>query len=144
MAKQFYTSAPAGFAVCLHTDCPMADTCLQLIAYPASLEKDNYMNVVNPNKCSKDAKCRYYRSNKPVIYARGFAHFHNHMLPNQYARFTAILISLFGRTSYYDRRRGDVFLTPKEQKIVLDTLKKVGVTENLKFESYQEGINWVD
>ena len=55
-----------------------------------------------------------------------------------------ILISKFGRNAYYERRRGDTALTPKEQRIVLDALKAVGVTEEMKFESYEENTNWYD
>ena len=144
MAKKFYTSPPAGYAVCQHADCPMADTCLHQIVYPAALEKDDVMSVVNPSKCSKDGKCRYYRSNKPVTYARGFAHFKDRMYPEQYARFSMILIGKFGRNAYYERRRGDVTLSPTEQRIVLEALKRAGVTEEMRFDSYVDNINWYD
>ena len=144
MAKKFYTSPPAGYAVCQHADCPMADTCLHQIVYPVLLEKDDMLHVVNPNKCSKDAQCKFYRSNKPVTYARGFTHFQKRMFPGQYDRFSTILISKFGRNAYYERRRGDTALTPKEQQIVLDALKAAGVTEEMKFERYEENTNWYD
>ncbi|MDY5656083.1 MAG: DUF6078 family protein [Prevotella sp.] len=52
--------------------------------------------------------------------------------------------SKFGRNAYYERRRGDTALTPKEQRIVLDALKKVGVKEEVTFESYEENTNWYD
>ena len=144
MPKKFYTSLPSGYAACLHADCPMAETCLHQIAYPMLLETNNILSVVNPYRCSKDAKCKFYRSNKPITYARGFAHFQKRMFPEQYDRFSMILISKFGRNAYYERRRGDTALTPKEQRIVLDALKAVGVTEEMKFESYEENTNWYD
>ena len=144
MPKKFYTSIPSGYPVCLHGDCPMAETCLHQIVYPTLLEKSDILYVVNPNRCSKDDKCKFYRSNKPITYARGFAHFQKRMFPSQYDRFSMILTNKFGRTSYYERRRGDTALTPKEQRIVLDALKQAGVTEEMKFESYEENINWYD
>ena len=144
MPKKIYTSLPPGDAVCLHSDCPMAETCLHRIVYPVLLEKDDMLHVVNPNRCSKDAQCKFYRSNKPVTYARGFAHFQKRMFPEQYDRFSTILISKFGRNAYYERRRGDTALTPKEQQIVLDALKAAGVTEEMKFERYEENTNWYD
>ena len=55
-----------------------------------------------------------------------------------------ILTNKFGRTYYYKRRRGDTALTPKEQRMVPDALKQAGVTEEMKFESYEENINWYD
>ena len=144
MPKKFYTSLPAGYAVCQHADCPMAETCLPQIAYAELLAKEDILRVVNPSKCSKDAQCKYYRSNEPITYARGFAHFQKRMFPEQYDRFSMILIGKFGRNAYYERRRGDTALTPEEQRIVLDALRKVGVTEEMKFESYEENTNWYD
>ena len=55
-----------------------------------------------------------------------------------------ILTNKFGRTYYYERRRGDTALTPKEQRMVLDALKQAGVTEEMKSESYEENIKWYD
>lgn len=144
MPKKFYTSIPSGYAVCQYSDCQMAETCLHQIVYLTRLEKDDIISMVNPNRCSKDDKCKFYRSNKPITYARGFAHFQKRMFPDQYDRFSMILMSKFGRNAYYERRRGDTALTPKEQKIVLDALKRVGVTEEMKFESYEENTNWYD
>ena len=114
------------------------------MVYPVMSEKKDILSVVNPTKCSQDAKCKFFRSNKPVTYARGFAHFQKRMFPDQYDRFSMILIGKFGRNAYYERRRGDTALTPKEQRIVLDALKKVGVKEEMTFESYEENTNWYD
>lgn len=113
MPKKFYTSIPSGYAVCQYSDCPMAETCLHQIVYPTMLEKNDILSVVNPGRCSKDAKCKFYRSNKPITYARGFAHFQKRMFPDQYDRFSMILINKFGRNAYYERRRGDTALTPR-------------------------------
>ena len=144
MPKKFYTSIPSGYAVCQHSDCPMAETCLHQIVYPTMLEKNDILSVLNPGRCSKDAKCKFYRSNTPITYARGFAHFQKRMFPDQYDRFSMILMSTFGRNAYYERRRGDTALTPKEQRIVLNASKQVGVTEEMKFESYEKNTNWYD
>ena len=108
------------------------------------LEKNDILSVLNPGRCSKDAKCKFYRSNTPITYARGFAHFQKRMFPDQYDRFSMILMSTFGRNAYYERRRGDTALTPKEQRMVPDALKQAGVTEEMKFESYEENTNWYD
>ena len=52
-----------------------------------------------------------------------------------------ILTNKFGRTYYYERRRGDTALTPKEQRMVPDALKQAGATEEMKVESHEENIN---
>lgn len=48
------------------------------------------------------------------------------------------------RNGYFERRRGDSALSPKEQETVLSILKAAGVTEEMKFDSYEENINWYD
>ena len=35
-------------------------------------------------------------------------------------------------------------MTPNEQTVVLKTLKRVGVTEQLSFDSYEDAPNWDD
>lgn len=144
MPKKYYTSLPDGYTVCQHSDCPMAEACLHQLAYQPLLEKEEILQLVNPSKCTKDAQCKHYRSNAPVSYARGFAHFQKRMFPDQYARFSRMLINRFGRNPYYERRRGETALSPAEQRIVLAALKKVGVTEEMKFERYEENTNWFD
>ena len=55
-----------------------------------------------------------------------------------------ILTNKLGRTYYYERRRGDTALTPKEQRMVPDALKQPGVKEEMKFARYEENINSYD
>ena len=45
---------------------------------------------------------------------------------------------------YFERRRGEFPLSPKEQRIVLNALRRVGVTEELRFDHYEESVNWYD
>lgn len=144
MPKKFYTSLPEGYPICQHADCKMAQTCLHQLAYEPLLETDNILYLINPNKCSKDENCENYRDCKPVVYARGFAHFQKRMFPDQYQQFMSILVNTFSRNGYFERRRGDTALSPKEQDIVLSALRQVGVTEELKFKSYEENTNWYD
>lgn len=144
MPKKFYTSIPVNYAVCLHHDCPKAATCLHQIAYQTLLEQENFLNLINPKRCSKDATCPYYRDSTPVTYARGFTNFQKHMFPDQYLAFKAVLINKFGRNPYYERRNGQTLLSPQEQKTVLDALKNAGITERFQFDSYEENYNWRD
>ncbi|MGM9708709.1 MAG: DUF6078 family protein [Prevotella sp.] len=36
---KIYKDIPAGYPLCLHNDCPMADTCLRQLAYRRHWEK---------------------------------------------------------------------------------------------------------
>jgi len=144
MARRNYTTMPADFAVCMHQECPMAANCLHQLAFTELQKNETYLQLINPKKCTKTAKCKFYRSNEPVVYARGFTGFQKKMFPGQYQTFMKTLIGKFGRNAYYERRNGKLFLSPKEQEIVLAALRKAGVTEDLPFDRYKEQINFCD
>lgn len=144
MITKLYTTAPAGYPVCVHSECPKAAECLHRIAFEELRTEMTYMRLLNPDHCSADDSCTNFRSNKPLRYARGFKQMQRHMYPDQYVRFMTILIMEFGRNPYYDRRRGVIPMPPEEQKLVLQVLKRVGVTEELEFDSYVDAINWYD
>lgn len=106
------------------------------------IEESEFMQLINPRKCTKDQSCPYYRSNKPVTFAKGFTNFQKRMFPEQYKKFMQMLIGRLGRNAYFQQRRGDVCLSPKEQAIILEALKTVGVHEEMKFDAYFDQVSW--
>ncbi len=144
MARKNYTTLPADFAVCIHEDCPMATSCLHQLAFAELQESETYLQLISPKKCTKTAKCKFYRTSEPVRYAYGFTGFQRKMFPGQYQTFMRALIGKFGRNAYYERRNGTLSLSPKEQEIILAALRKAGVTEDLPFDRYEEQINYCD
>ena len=144
MPKKEYTSLPKDYPVCEHSSCPMAATCLHQTAYSALMEQEEYLQLINPSRCSKNESCIYYRDSKPVPYARGFPNLQKRMFPDQYSRFRKTCINPWSRNPYFERRRGERSLPPDEQVFILNALKTVGVTEDMKFDSYEENINWYD
>lgn len=144
MPRKEHTSLPDHYPVCEHGDCIMAATCLHQNAYTEKVRQDDFLLLINPTRCSKDAECRFYRDNSPVTYARGFTGFQKRMFPDQYSRFMAVCISHWSRNTYFERRRGDRLLPPDEQVFILNALREAGVTEALKFDHYEECINWCD
>ena len=144
MPKKEYKSLPVTYPVCEHSNCPMAATCLHQMAYSTLMEKEEYLQLINPTRCSKNKSCRYYRDSKPVTYARGFTNFQKRMYPDQYSTFMSICIRHWSRNPYFERRRGERALPPDEQAFILKALKKAGVTEEMKFDSYEENTNWYD
>ena len=122
----------------------MSATCLHQTANSTLMEHEEYLQLINPTRCSQNESCIYYRDSKPVTYARGFTNFQKRMFPGQYSRFMSICINHWSRNPYFERRRGDRSLPPDEQAFILNALKKAGVTEDMKFDSYEENINWYD
>lgn len=54
MPKKEYTSLPQGYPVCEHSGCPMAATCLHQTAYATLMEREEYLRLINPSRCSKN------------------------------------------------------------------------------------------
>ena len=144
MPKKTYTSLPSNYTVCEHSDCPMAATCLHQLAYTELLKTEPYLRLLNPTQCVQDGPCKFFRDNTPVTYARGFTNFQKKMFPEQYDKFRYAFIAKFSRNSCFMRRRGELALPPKEQKFVLEALRKAGVTAEMTFDSYEQQQNWVD
>lgn len=142
MTKNANLSVPADYPLCLHADCPMAAACLHQLACDQIETSNRYLRLVNPKRCSKDDKCEYYQDPTPMRYARGFKNIQEKMYSKQYKRFMHKLIGKFGRTAYFERRRGDTLLSPKEQQIVLAVLREVGIEGEIEFDSYEENVNW--
>ena len=134
MPKKLHKEIPIDYAVCLHQ-----------IAYQPLIEQPaTVLRLLNPTLCTRDEACPYFRDSAPVTYARGFTGMQSRMFPAQYQQFMSILMSHFGRNPYFERRRGEFPLSPKEQRIVLNALRRVGVTEELRFDHYEESVNWYD
>lgn len=145
MQKKIYSTVPPLFSCCVVSKCPQESKCLRALGYKMMKEEGaEHLHIVNPEQCTTDEACRHFRSNVPERYARGFICMKQKMLPGQYSTFRDILISHFGRNSFYERRCGDIALSPKEQEIVLKALHKAGVTEELPFEAYENAYNWYD
>ena len=144
MPKKQYKDIPTDYPICQHTDCPRAAICLHQLAYQPLMERNEILQLINPGQCTKDDKCLHFRDSTPVTYARGFTGMQQRMFPDQYQTFMSILKRRFSHNPYYERRRGETALSPNEQKIVLNALRQAGVTEDIKFDSYEENVNWYD
>ncbi|MGN0035989.1 MAG: DUF6078 family protein [Bacteroidaceae bacterium] len=138
-----YKDMPADYPLCLHADCPMADTCLHQLAFRRHDELDTYLNLINPARCTKQADCPYHVDSRPVRFAKGFMGMQKRMYPEQYGHFMTLLICHFGRNSYFKRRRGDILLPPKEQEVIRIALEKAGVSQPMEFDQYVEAIHWL-
>ena len=135
---------PDGYAVCLHSHCKLAASCLHQQAYNLMIQGETYLNLINPTQCSQKEDCLFYRNNEPVRYARGFTGMQKKMLPDQYRKFMQILVRAFGTNPYYERRRGETALSPREQEMVREALYEVGLPADWEFDAYDENINWQD
>ena len=135
---------PGGYGLCTRNDCAVCNHCLRHMAYNDVVTKELWViNHVNPLRVVPNAQCPYFRTDELATYGKGFVKMKQEMLPRQYDEFSCRLISKFGRTGYYERRRGERLCSPSEMKVVRAVLHDLGLP-NLEFDSYVKKLNWCD
>ena len=143
MNKISFKEVPDGYTVCIKSDCPLANNCLRQLAMQVLTKQNRIVRIVNPLLTQPSEQCEFYRSDEPQLYARGFAAMKEEMLPRQYKVFMSRLQSKFGRTGYFERRRGERLCSPKDIKAVEAVLKDLGL-QHLGFDAYEQRYNWND
>lgn len=134
---------PDWYTVCMKSDCPVADHCLHQLAMRLLTDRYNVIKIVNPMLTQPSDKCQFYRTDEPQTYARGFKNMQQEMIPHQYATFMCRLIGQFGRTGYFERRRGERLCSPRDIKLIENVLEELGL-KNLSFDKYEQKYNWDD
>ena len=86
--------------------------------------------------------CPYYRPNKKVRYAAGFVSLLESLPHKQMLSVIPGLMRHFSRRTYYRVRKGERPLSPSEQQVVLNALKRCGVKEPKDFDAYFEEYDW--
>ena len=143
MNKISFKEVPDGYTVCIKSDCPLANNCLRQLAMQVLTKQNRIVRIVNPLLTQPSEQCEFFRSDEPQVYARGFAAMKEEMLPRQYKVFMSRLQSKFGRTGYFERRRGDRLCSPKDIKAIEAVLKDLGL-QHLGFDAYEQRYNWND
>ena len=138
---------PGGFAMCTRDDCKVCDHCLRHMAYrDVVTEKQWVISHVNPLRVVPNGDCEYFRTDEPATYAKGFTKMQRNMLPGQYDEFMVRLIGYkchFGRTGYYERRRGQRLCSPAVMEKIRAVLHELKLPD-LEFDEYVKQLNWFD
>lgn len=132
---------PSGYPFCMETDCPVAGHCLRQKARQMLSKSEKTVRIVNPLLTQPSAQCEFYRSDEPQVFARGFAAMKEEMLPRQYRVFMTRLQEHFGRTGYFERRRGERLCTPQDMEVIVSVLKDLGL-QHLGFDAYERHYDW--
>ena len=134
---------PGNYAMCTRNDCTVCNHCLRYLAFE-TVGKDLWrVCMANPLRVVPNADCEYFRTDEPATYAKGFKKMQQEMKPRQYDEFMIKLIGKFGRTGYYERRRGERLCTPSDIKAVRIALQEIGLPD-LEFDNYLKQTNWCD
>ena len=141
MKKMTVDLVPDGYPFCIVADCPVGGHCLRQKARQMLGKTDKIVKVVNPRLTQPSEQCEFYRSDEPQVFARGFAAMKEEMLPRQYKVFMSRLQGHFGRTGYFERRRGEKLCTPEDVATIQYVLQELGL-QHLGFDAYERHFNW--
>ena len=136
-----FNEMPSGYALCIINSCPMAAHCLRQLAMQSKVKKDKTITIVNPHLTKASEDCEFYRSDQIVTFAKGFSKMKEQMLPGQYEYFMSQLKNRFGRTGYFERRRGERPCPPEETAFIQEILANLGLS-HLTFDEYIKQLNW--
>lgn len=134
---------PYRFAMCSRDDCEVCNHCLRHLAYKEITKELWSIDLVNPLRVEPSAKCEYFRTDELATYAKGFKNMQQEMIPRQYDEFSMRLIGKFGRTGYFERRRGQRICSPSEIQFIRNVLKELGLPD-LEFDGYLKKYNFCD
>jgi len=138
-----YTQVPYDYLMCLHEKCPQAETCLRQMAGQAVPAGKEWLKIVNPNYIATlSGNCSYFRPAATVRYAKGFRRLLGKLPSDTMRAIVSRLIDEFGRRRYYHYRKGELLLSPEEQKITLEIIEKCGIDWQPDFDSYIETLDW--
>lgn len=137
-----YTAVPSSYLHCMSSHCSQASTCLRAIAWSLLPQTQVRVGILNPAVITETAGCPYYRDATPARYALGFKGMQAKMVPAQYDRFMMFLQGKFGRNPYFERRKGERAMPPKEQDIVRQALAYAGMPADLEFDHYKMDYLW--
>lgn len=138
-----YSKVPHNFGLCASDTCPHADTCLRRIAYTHVPSSNAFLQVLNPKTIeAMTGKCTYYCPDRKVRYAQGFTSTTEALPVRVSGTFRYRLIGSWGIRRYYQKRKGEVLLSPAEQQQVIALARELGLQQPEYFDAYTEEYNW--
>jgi hypothetical protein len=126
---------PGGYALCFNGDCTDKDKCLH---YQAKLltDGDYYKGQAVFPAAWQNGKCRCYNEKKLVQKAWGFSLLYRNIPSYMKAEARRSVSSLFGNGNgqYYRAHHGEIMISPKRQKEIIEVLAKFGNTEEVELD----------
>lgn len=142
---------PKDYIYCPAADgaCPRAPQCLRAIAYrqltaTEASAKPGPIRIVHPACVAHAQKgCDYYRDSTPVRFAQGMTKLFDeipHRLETDIRR--RIMACFSCRSYYFQSRKGERLITPKEQQAIANVFRQAGLKAEPEFDNYVEETYW--
>lgn len=130
--------------------CPKASTCLRAIAAQVATESEEepkgMIKTINPlyvQRLPQPDSCKYYRSSKPVRYAKGMTQLFEDLPLKQSRLVRQQVMRCFSCVSlFYQSRKGIRLITPQEQQNIRNVFRSAGVQGEPKFDGYEYSLAW--
>lgn len=134
-----YNKVPQGYVHCINRDCPLANECLRFLAAENAPEDVLQYAVLNP-KAIKTAgsDCPFHRDSTPKRFGRGMNNMLQQVPSGRLKVLRAQLIALFGRTLFYEMKKGDKLVSPENQAKICEAFQSMAPGVNVEFDSYEK------
>ena len=131
------------YLVCFIDSCPLHEQCLRWQTGQYIDPKLLVYNAINPrNPENGSDHCPMFRKKQRVMMKRGMTNLYHEMPGYMEHQIRHSLIGQWGRKNYFEMRRGDRLITPKQQQDVLDTCRYFGWQGPIVFDGEQEDWDW--
>ncbi len=136
--NNFKKDSIMNYAACPLASCKKSNTCIRYAAYlKAQVEKESF-NILNINKfTTTNTGCENYLIPVKQRMARGFCHLYD-TLPKCNSHYFWGRTFFANETAWYRAKRGDLLLTPDEQKALLAAFRENGADISVGFDGYVE------
>lgn len=140
----FCDHAPANFAFCFRTDCPMADSCLRGLAARDLTTTRRTLMVVNPLLAHPDGDkaCAYFCKAEKLRVAYGFKRALAQVPSGKVYNVRAAICALVCQRNYYYLLKGEKPMFPDMQRRVEAILVRHGLTAPIEFDRYDWDYAW--
>ena len=131
------------YLVCFIDGCPLHKTCLRWVVGQYANQQTVAYTAINPrNPMMGNDSCPKYREMVRVKMMRGMTQFY-HEMPGFMERYIRnSLIAHFGRTRYFQMRKGDKFIYPADQQAIERICRQQGWTGPMVYDGEDEDWQW--
>lgn len=132
-----WKNVPKDWAVCFNLGCALHETCLRWQAGLLIPEGLTIARCVTPRALTED-QCRHFASTEPVKYARGFSTIYDRVLKDDYTPLRKEMTAMLqGKRYYYEYKRGDRRLSPRQQESIRRLFAKYGYEDHVRFDDFE-------
>ena len=137
---------PKIFVPCMASQCPKAKHCLRQVVDELEKNEEPMISVVNPRWLDKQTGegCKLYISSEPIKRARGFKRTVRAIPSGDLPSFRSKMIAYMGYKRFYQCKRGEVLLYPKEEEFLVKLAQRYNVFLDEYFDDYDEVFNWTN